>query len=75
MEKDKLEIVLEDILDELKSVNNGIREHKQQAIQLQEKFVAFEEKASQIKQPASAVADLRPIQASISEAVIKIQMV
>ena len=73
MEKDKLEIVLEDILDELKSVNNGIREHKQQAIQLQEKFVAFEEKASQIKQPASAVADLQPIQAAINEAVIKIQ--
>ena len=73
MEKDKLEIVLEDILDELKSVNNGIREHKQQAIQLQEKFVAFEEKANQTKQPASAVANLQPIQAVISEAVIKIQ--
>ena len=63
MEKDKLEIVLEDILDELKSVNNDIREQKQQATQLQEKFVAFEEKINQIKQPASAVADLKPIQA------------
>ena len=73
MEKDKFEIVLEDILDELKSVNNGIREHKQQAIQLQEKFVAFEEKITQIKQPASAVADLQPIKAAINEAVIKIQ--
>ena len=73
MEKDKLEIILEDILDELKSVNNGIREHKQQAIELQEKLVAFEEKISQIKQPASAVADLQPVQAALDEAVIKIQ--
>jgi hypothetical protein len=58
MEKDKLEIVLEDILDELKSVNNGIREHKQQATQLQEKFVAFEEKLSQNK--ATGISSCRP---------------
>lgn len=44
MEKDKLEIVLEDMLDELKNVNNGIREHKQQAIQLQENLLLLKKR-------------------------------
>ena len=41
MEKDKLEIVLEDILDELKTVNNTMQQHKQQTTELQERVFAF----------------------------------
>jgi hypothetical protein len=73
MEKEKLEIVLEDILDELKAVNNLMHGQKQQASELQERFSAFEEKISQLNHAALPVVDIKPIQACVNEAVNKIQ--
>jgi hypothetical protein len=73
MEKDKLELVLEDVLDELKTINIAVQEHKQQTVQLQEKFYAYEEKANEFKQVSSVVVDIKSIEATINEALIKIQ--
>jgi len=41
MEKEKLEIVLEGMLDELKTVNNKMQQYKQQTTELQERVFAF----------------------------------
>jgi hypothetical protein len=73
MEKEKLELVLEDVLDELKTMNNAMQEHKQQAVQLKEAFYAYEEKANELKQVSSVSVDIKPIEATINEAMIKIQ--
>ena len=73
MEKEKLELVLEDILDELKTVNNAMHEQKQQTKQLQERFFAVEEKINQINHTAAPVVDIKPIQACVNAAVIKMQ--
>jgi hypothetical protein len=73
MEKDKLELVLEDVLDELKTINNAMQEHKQQAVQLKEIFYAYEEKANELKQASSVSVDIKPMQSTINEALNKIQ--
>ena len=48
MEKEKLEFVLEDIMDDLKTVSNLLQEQKQQSIQLEEKVSAVEVKLNQL---------------------------
>jgi hypothetical protein len=73
MENDKIELVLEDVLDELRTINNAMQEHKQQAVQLKEKICDFQEKINQSNPAAPAVADIQRIEATINEAMIKIQ--
>ena len=73
MEKEKLEIVLEDMLDELKIINNTTQEQKQQSTQLQERFFALEEKINQSNPAAPPVVNIKPIQACVNEAMTKIQ--
>src|SRR6478609_5533844 len=73
MEKEKLELVLEDILDELKIINNTTQQQKQQVLQLQENFFALEEKINQLNSAASPVVNIKPIQACVNEGMIKIQ--
>ena len=52
MEKDKLEIVLADMFDELKILNNNMAEQKRQVAQLQEKISDSKEKASRLNEAA-----------------------
>jgi hypothetical protein len=74
MEKEKLEIVLEDILDELKTVNNLMHEQKQQTSQMQQRFFAFEEKINQLNEVTTPVVETKFIQDSINAAVNKMQL-
>lgn len=67
MEKEKLEIVLEEVLEELKGVKSVVQEQKQQIWQLQEKVEDFEKKLI-----ASPV-DTQPVQSIVTIAIAKIQ--
>lgn len=71
MEKDKLEIVLEDILDELKTVNNTMQQHKQQTTELQEQVLAFEERIDKLN--PSAIPFIKPLEATISASTIELK--
>ena len=48
MEKEKLEMLLEDIMDDLKNVNNLLQEQKQQSMQLEEKISSSDVKLNQL---------------------------
>lgn len=60
MEKEKVEIVLADILDELKTTNNIMQEQRQQIVQLQERTVAFEEKINRLNELALPIINVKP---------------
>ena len=71
MEKEKLEIVLEDILDELKTVNNTMQQHKQQTAELQEKVFAFEETIEKLD--PSTVPFIKPLEAAINACTVELK--
>ena len=66
MEREKIEIVLTDMFDELKTLNNNIQEQKQQTAQLREKICDFEERENRLNKSATPVADIKPIATSIN---------
>lgn len=74
MEKEKIEIVLEEILEELKVIKDAVLEEKQQTWQLQERLVVFEKKLSEIKLIAPAP-DTKQMQTIINTSLLKIQQI
>jgi hypothetical protein len=64
MEKEKLEIVLEEVLEESKSMRGAVEELKQQIWQLKEKVEDFEKKMDGIK-PVALPVDTVPVQGII----------
>ena len=72
MEKEKLEIVLEEVLEELKVVKSVVLEQKQQVWQLQERVGDVEKNLNGNKLMASPV-DTRPVQSIITVAFAKIE--
>ena len=71
MEKDKLEIVLEDILDELKTVNNTMQQHKQQTTELQERVFAFEERIDKLN--PSTISFIKPLETAIHAGTVELK--
>ena len=63
MEKEKLEILLADMFDDLRTLNNNMLEQKQQIAQMQDKVCEFEKKVNKAAAPA---ADIKPIEAIIN---------
>ena len=63
METEKLEILLADMFDELKTLSNNMLEQKQQIAQLEEKVCDFEEKANQLNKATTTAIDIKPIEA------------
>ncbi|MGN6213655.1 hypothetical protein [Parafilimonas sp.] len=68
MEKEKIEFVLEDMLDELKMINNSVQEQKQQITQLYQKVSAFEEKANQANKAETPTVNIKPVEVAITTA-------
>lgn len=60
MEKGKVEIVLADILDELKITVTIMQEQKQQIAQLQERTFAFEERINCLNELALSAINIKP---------------
>jgi hypothetical protein len=71
MEKDKLEIVLEDILDELKTINTTMQQHKQQTMELQERVFAFEERIDKLN--PSTIPLIKPLEAAINASAVELK--
>jgi hypothetical protein len=71
MEKEKLEIVLEDILDELKTVNKVMQQHKQQTTELQERVLAFEEIIDKLNPPI--IPSIEPFEAAINAGIVELK--
>lgn len=73
MEKEKLDIVLADILDELKISNKAIQEQKQQILELHGKLPAFEEKTNRLNESAKPAIDINAVVTAIKTAVTEIK--
>jgi len=74
MEKEKLEIVLEEVLEELKAVKETVLEQKQQTWQLQEKINDFEKKLDERKLVAPPI-NTTSIQSAIETGISKIRQI
>ena len=74
MEKEKLEIVLEEVLEELRTVKDTVLEQKQQTWQLQEKINDFEKKLNESK-PVVPLVNTRSIQSGIETGISKIRQI
>lgn len=68
MEKEKIEFVLEDMLDELKTIANNVQDQKQQIGQLHERVFAFEEKISQENKADVPTVNIKPVEVAITTA-------
>lgn len=68
MEKDKLEIVLEDVCDDLKALNNIVSEQRHQSGQLQQRFNLFEDRLKQLTNNPRADAEINALQAAVEAA-------
>ena len=75
MEKEKLEIVLAEILDELKVTNNVMHKQGQQIAQLQEKTFTLDERIIQLNQATSLTVDMQPVKHLINTTAIEIKQV
>src|SRR6185437_16062260 len=74
MEKEKIEIVLEEMLEDLKAIKEATLEEKQQTWQLQERVAGFEKKLSDIKLIVPGP-DTKPMQTIINKSLLKIQQI
>lgn len=74
MEKEKLEIVLEEVLEELKMVKDTMLEQKQQTWQLQEKINDFGKKLDDRK-PVTPPVNTTPMQSAIETGISKIRQI
>lgn len=74
MEREKLEIVLEEVLEELRTVKDTMLEQKQQTWQLQEKINDFEKKLEERK-PVTPPVNIISIQAAIETGISKIRQI
>jgi hypothetical protein len=74
MEKEKLEIVLEEVLEEFRSMRGAVEELKQQVWQLKERGENFEKKLESIK-PVALSVETGPIQGIITVGLDRIQKV
>lgn len=68
MEKEKIEFVLEDMLDELRMTNNNMQEQKQQIAQLHQKVFAFEEKVSRENKADVPTVNTKPVEVAVTTA-------
>ena len=71
MEKEKLEIVLEGMLDELKTVNNKMQHYKQQTTELQERVFAFKERRDKLN--PSIIPFTKPLETAINAGIIELK--
>ena len=72
MEKEKLEMVLEDIIDDLKTVSNLLQEQRQQGVELEEKVSLVEVKINQLNQEKSFL-HKEPVENIIADAIVEIK--
>jgi hypothetical protein len=73
MEKEKIELILEDILDELKTVNSAMQEQKKKCLQYEGKIAAIEKGFSQLNTVEPPI-NTDALKSAIADAFIDIKL-
>ncbi|MGI8951760.1 MAG: hypothetical protein ACR2FN_09285 [Chitinophagaceae bacterium] len=72
MEKEKLELLIEDILEEIKQVRFSSNEQQKEIKEVKEKLSSFEQKMN-TKKEVTSIVDIKPLHEEISKGFMQIQ--